>query len=103
MSADEVQPIRGSMVRGFSGSYSSTHCLARALPDCMAFLAGLKMRARMKTSQLLHSNTLAGRRPALAFVSASHRYFRRCLRLPRCPLSADAAGGLGIHFAGREK
>src|SRR6201992_3658502 len=47
MSPEEVQPIKGSIARGCSGSYSSRHSLVEALPDCIAFLAGLKMRAVM--------------------------------------------------------
>src|ERR1700754_197812 len=47
MSPDEVQPIRGSTARARSRSSSSCHSLVLALPDCIAFLAGLKMRAVM--------------------------------------------------------
>src|SRR5689334_14157389 len=48
MSPEEVQPINGSMARGCSGSYSSRHSWVWARPDCIAFLAGLKMRAVME-------------------------------------------------------
>ena len=41
MSRELVQPISGSISRGASGSYSSTHSLVRAGPDCMAVWAGL--------------------------------------------------------------
>src|ERR1700744_4166952 len=47
MSPEEVQPISGSIARGCSGSYSRRHSLVWARPDCIAFLAGLKMRAVM--------------------------------------------------------
>src|SRR5882672_619182 len=40
ISLDAVQPISGSIWRGLSGSYSSSHFFVRALPDCIAFLAG---------------------------------------------------------------
>ena len=41
MSAELVHPISGSTTRGSSGSYSSTHALVLAVPDCIAVLAGL--------------------------------------------------------------
>src|SRR5690606_24504120 len=47
VSAELVQPISGSIWRGTAASCSSTHSLVRAVPDCMAVLAGLKMRAVM--------------------------------------------------------
>src|SRR6202035_5606214 len=47
MSLEEVQPINGSISRGCSGSKSSCHSRVLAVPDCIAFLAGLKIRAVM--------------------------------------------------------
>src|SRR4029078_8609429 len=47
MSPEEVHPISGSIACGCSGSYSSRHSLVWARPDCIAFLAVLKMRAVM--------------------------------------------------------
>src|SRR5579863_2332652 len=44
ISPELVQPINGSTTRGCSGSKSSCHSLVWAVPDCIAFLAGLKMR-----------------------------------------------------------
>src|SRR5262245_38826543 len=45
MSPELVHPIRGSISRGISGSYSSIHSLVRAEPDCIAVWPGVKMRA----------------------------------------------------------
>jgi hypothetical protein len=50
MSAELVQPIKASIVRGPAGSYSSTQALVRALPDCIAVFAGMKIRARISRS-----------------------------------------------------
>src|SRR4029078_2198141 len=44
MSLELVQPISGSTLRGAPGSNSRTHSFVRASPDCIAVLAGLKMR-----------------------------------------------------------
>src|SRR5215469_14000376 len=53
VSTELVQPISGSIVRGRSGTNSKTHSREAALPCCIAFFAGLKMRAGMPSPQWL--------------------------------------------------
>src|SRR5258708_29728652 len=45
MSDELVHPMRGSTALGEACSKSSTHDLVLAVPDCIAVLAGLYMRA----------------------------------------------------------
>src|SRR5215471_9739976 len=45
VSDELVHPMRGSTALGAAGSNSSTHDLVPAVPDCIAVLAGLYMRA----------------------------------------------------------
>src|SRR5215203_1354766 len=44
VSPELVQPMSGSISRGLSSSNTRVHSLARAMPDCMAFLGCLKIR-----------------------------------------------------------
>src|ERR1700733_10840182 len=62
VSVELVQPISGSATRGEPGANSSCHFSVPALPDCMAVLAGWKIRTFIDPALLDRSQCLMGGR-----------------------------------------
>src|SRR5215467_334540 len=67
VSEELVHPMSGSTALGEACSKSSTHDLVLAVPDCMAVLAGMYMRAVVMNgglSDILRHFALAYRNPS---------------------------------------
>src|SRR5215469_11342758 len=101
MSVELVQPISGSTLRALAGSNSRIQSRVLARPDCMADLAGRKMRASIRSS--LEMVGAAGFEPAtlcsqsrcatrLRYAPPPQKRLRDEAAL--CHASARAANGL---------
>src|ERR1043165_7639104 len=97
VSAELVQPISGSIVRGRSGTNSNTHSREAALPCCIAVLAGLKMRADIGSPLTLSQAMVGAARFELATPSSQSRDLPSLYSLSSQVVKLPAAEGSGTY------
>src|SRR5262245_26580851 len=88
VSAELVQPSRGSILGGRSGTNSKAHSREVALPCCIAFFAGLKMRAGIHFSPVGQTRRWSGQQDSNLRPPAP-----KAGALPDCAMPRLAAKG----------